>query len=81
MTLLRCQVYLAGQRSTNWGHHLYHSKVDGKLSHDRHTPHRHSFVSELVFLFKTIFSKNKFKVMITFLFVTHKIFIKIKPTT
>ena len=30
-----CQViYLAGQRPTNWGHHLYHSKVDGDLSHD-----------------------------------------------
>ena len=28
---------LAGQRSTNWGHHLYHSNVDGDLSHDRHT--------------------------------------------
>ena len=28
--------YLAGQRPTNWGHHLYHSKVDGDFSHDRH---------------------------------------------
>ena len=28
---------IAGQRSTNWGHHLYHFKVDGDLSHDRHT--------------------------------------------
>ena len=39
MTLFRCQVYLAGQRSnySKWGHHLYHSKVDGELSHDRHT--------------------------------------------
>ena len=36
MTLFRCQViYIAGQRPTNWGHHLYHSKVDGDLSHDR----------------------------------------------
>ena len=36
MTLSRCQVtYLAGQRPTNWGHHLYHSKVDEDLSHDR----------------------------------------------
>ena len=36
MTLFRCQViYLAGQRPSNWGHHLYHSKVDGVLSHDR----------------------------------------------
>ena len=29
--------YLAGQRPTNWGHHFYHSKLDGDLSHDRHT--------------------------------------------
>ena len=28
--------YLAGKRPTNWGHHLYHSKVDGVLSHYRH---------------------------------------------
>ena len=28
---------LAGLRPTNWGHHLYHSKVDRDLSHDRHT--------------------------------------------
>ena len=29
-TLFRCQfILLAGQRPTNWGHHLYHSKVDG----------------------------------------------------
>ena len=36
MTLFRCQIiYLAGQRPTNWGHHLYHSKMDGDLSHDR----------------------------------------------
>ena len=36
MTLFRCQVmYLADRRPTNWGHHLYHSKVDGGLSHDR----------------------------------------------
>ena len=27
---------LADQRPTNWGHHLYHSKVNGDLSHDRH---------------------------------------------
>ena len=40
----RCQIYLAGQRPTNWGHHLYHSKVDGDLSHDRHT-HKHTYVS------------------------------------
>ena len=32
MTLFRYQVYLAGQRPTNWGHHLY-----GDLSHDRQT--------------------------------------------
>ena len=39
MTLFRCQIYLAGQRPTNWGHHLYHSKskVDGDFSPDRHT--------------------------------------------
>ena len=36
MTLFRCHVYLAGQRPTNLGHHLYHSKVDRDLSHDRH---------------------------------------------
>ena len=36
MTLFRCEVYLAGQRPTNRGHHLYHSKVDGNLSPDRH---------------------------------------------
>ena len=36
MNLFRYQViYLAGQRLTNWGHHLYHSKVDGNFSHDR----------------------------------------------
>ena len=36
MTIFRCQVmYSAGQRPTSWGHHLYHSKVDGDLSHDR----------------------------------------------
>ena len=29
--------YLANQRPTNWRQHLYHSKVDGDLSHDRHT--------------------------------------------
>ena len=29
--------FLAGQRPTNLGHHLYHSKVDEDLSHDRHT--------------------------------------------
>ena len=28
-------IYLVGQRPTNLGHHLYHSKVDGDLSHDR----------------------------------------------
>ena len=44
-TLFRCQVYLAGQRPTNWGHHLNHSKVDRDLSHDRHT-HRPRYVSE-----------------------------------
>ena len=37
MTLFRYQVCLAGQRPSNWGHHLYHSKVEGDLSHDRHT--------------------------------------------
>mgnify|MGYP001795367421 CR=1 FL=1 len=39
MTLIRCQVYLAGQRPSNWEHHLYHCKLDGDLSHsfDRHT--------------------------------------------
>ena len=36
MTLFRCQViHLAGQKPTNWGHHLYHLYVDGDLSHDR----------------------------------------------
>ena len=48
MTLFRCQViYLAGQRPSNWGHHLYHSKVNGDLSHDRqiHT-HTSTEVSE-----------------------------------
>ena len=25
----------AGTRPTNWEHHLYHSKVDEDLSHDR----------------------------------------------
>ena len=28
---------LAGQRSTNWGHNLYHSKVDGDLLRQTHT--------------------------------------------
>ena len=27
---------LADQRLTNWGHHLYHFKEDGDLSHHRH---------------------------------------------
>ena len=46
MTLFKCQViYLAGQRPTNWGHHLYHSKVDGDLSHDRQI-HTNTEVSE-----------------------------------
>ena len=36
VTLFRCQVYLTGQMPSNWGHHLYHCKVDGDLSHDRH---------------------------------------------
>ena len=40
MTLFRCQVYLAGQRPTNWRHHFYNSKVDGNLSHGGHT-HTH----------------------------------------
>ena len=30
-------IYLAGQRPTNWGHRLYHSKVEGGISHDRYT--------------------------------------------
>ena len=34
MTLFRSRV---GQRPTNWEHHLYHAKVDGDLSHHRHT--------------------------------------------
>ena len=29
--------FLAGQRPTNWGHHLYLSKMEGDLSHDRQT--------------------------------------------
>ena len=38
MTVFKCQVYLAGQRPTNWGHHLYHSKVDGDIyMTDTHT--------------------------------------------
>ena len=37
MTLFRRQVCLASQRPINLGHHFYHSKVDGDLSHDRHT--------------------------------------------
>ena len=37
MTLFTCQVYLAGQRPTNWGHDLYYSKVNRDFSHDRHT--------------------------------------------
>ena len=39
-TLFSCQVYLAGQRPTNRGHHLYHSTVDGDISHDKHTSPR-----------------------------------------
>ena len=26
---------LADQRPTTWGHHFYHSKVDGEFSNDR----------------------------------------------
>ena len=37
--LFRCLI--AGWRPTNLGQHLYHSKVDGDLSHDRHT-HTHT---------------------------------------
>ena len=37
MTLFRGQIYLAGKRPINWGHHLYHSKVNGDLSKDTHT--------------------------------------------
>ena len=35
-TLFRCRViyiYLAGQRLTNWGHHLYHSHMTDKYTH------------------------------------------------
>ena len=46
MTLFRCQVYLGGQTPINWGHHLYHSKMDSGLSHDKHTPHIDTDVSE-----------------------------------
>ena len=28
-------MYLACQGPTYWGHHFYHSKVDGDLSHDK----------------------------------------------
>ena len=28
---------LADHRSTNWGHHLNHSKMNGDLSHNRQT--------------------------------------------
>ena len=31
MTLFSCQVYLADQKPTNWGRHLYDSKVDRRL--------------------------------------------------
>ena len=41
MTLFRCKVHLAGQRPTNWEHHLYHTKVEEELSHDSHTTHTH----------------------------------------
>ena len=27
---------LAGQKPTNWGQHLYHSEVEGELSHERY---------------------------------------------
>ena len=36
LTYLGVNSFLAGQRPTNWRHHLYHFKVDGDLSHDRH---------------------------------------------
>ena len=35
--LFRCQMYLAGQKPTNWGHCLYHYNVDGDISQDRQT--------------------------------------------
>ena len=37
ITSFRCQVYLTGERPTYWGHHFYHSKVEGDMSHDKHT--------------------------------------------
>ena len=39
-------IYLAGQRPTNWGHHVYHSKVDGDLSHDRRIHTKNKEISE-----------------------------------
>ena len=39
-TLFRCQVF----QPTNWGHHLYRSKVNGDLSNDRHK-HRNTDMS------------------------------------
>ena len=38
-------IYLAIQRPTNWGHHLYHSKVDGDLSYERQI-HTNTEISE-----------------------------------
>ena len=36
-SLFRCQVFeLTMQRPCNWGHHLYHSKMDGDLSYFKH---------------------------------------------
>ena len=57
MTLFRSQViYLADQRPTNWGHHLYHSKVDGDLSHNRQI-HTQTQKSPRAYGLKSFFEK------------------------
>ena len=54
---VKSYIYLAGQRATNWEHNLYHSKVDGDLSHDRQT-HTNTEVSEGLWL-TSLFEKTR----------------------
>ena len=50
--------YLAGQRPTCWGHHLYHPKVDGDLSHDRHT-HINTHTSSRIYGLTSLSEKTR----------------------
>ena len=56
MTLFRCQVYLAVQRPTNWGHHLQLSKVVGDVPYVRH---KHRYVSEDLYGLTSLSEKTR----------------------